>query len=133
MKSGIAKVLNKVRDSEECNYTKSGDISNVSWIRDDDRRASNNVSVIEGLIVECGDAKELDTVIEHGNRVEETGIRYWRSELGWDLTKSRGLKLISNLENSNKNTWLIYYLKFLYSKSIKQIDKKRNKRPNKTW
>ena len=29
------KVLYKVRDSERCNYNKSSDIGDVSWIHDD--------------------------------------------------------------------------------------------------
>ena len=50
------KVLYKDRNSEECNYTKSSDISDVSWICNDDQRASNRVGMMKGMIVECGDA-----------------------------------------------------------------------------
>ena len=35
-KDSEGQILYEVRDSKRCNYNKSGDISNVSWIHDDD-------------------------------------------------------------------------------------------------
>ena len=83
------KVLYEVRDSKGCNYTKSSDISSMSWRCDGDKRAPNRVGMIRRLIVKCGDvmtrAQELGAVINHHDRVEGMEIRYWILQLEWDL------------------------------------------------